>query len=74
MQRRSEKSKLDGKIVLIERGLCDFSEKTFYAQKAGAKAVIICGFDEQNVGMAAGVDMDMEFPTDSPEDLPRPIA
>lgn len=51
-----KRSILDGKIVLIERGLCDFSEKAYYAQKAGAKAVIICGFDEQNVGMAAGAN------------------
>jgi hypothetical protein len=49
-----KKSILGGKIVLIERGLCDFSAKAYFAQKAGAKAVIICGFDEQNAIMGAG--------------------
>ncbi len=49
-------SKLSGKIVLIDRGTCEFGSKAYYAQKAGAVAVIICGFDEQNVSMAAGAD------------------
>ncbi|MEQ1717159.1 MAG: PA domain-containing protein [Hyphomicrobium sp.] len=32
---------LAGKIALIRRGTCSFSLKTYYAQQAGAKAVII---------------------------------
>ena len=34
-------SALNGKIALIRRGTCGFSLKTYYAQQAGAKAVII---------------------------------
>ena len=34
-------SALAGKIALIRRGACGFSLKTYWAQKAGAKAVII---------------------------------
>jgi uncharacterized repeat protein (TIGR01451 family) len=49
------KAKVAGKIVVIDRGECEFGAKALYAQKAGAIAVIICGFDEQNVSMAGGV-------------------
>lgn len=34
-----------GRIALIDRGGCMFSEKVKYAQAAGATAVIICGMD-----------------------------
>ncbi|HNC35997.1 MAG TPA: M36 family metallopeptidase [Saprospiraceae bacterium] len=49
-------SKVAGKIVLIDRGICEFGSKAFYAQNAGAVAVIICGFDDQNVSMSGGAD------------------
>lgn len=53
--RNSQKpAKLQGKIAVISRGECEFSEKALFAQNAGAIAVIICGFDEQNISMAAG--------------------
>jgi hypothetical protein len=39
---------LNGKIALMDRGTCDFSEKVFYAQEAGAVMAIICNI--------AGVD------------------
>ena len=31
-----------GNIAMIDRGLCDFSLKTWHAQEAGAISVIIC--------------------------------
>ncbi|MBK9271194.1 MAG: M36 family metallopeptidase [Saprospiraceae bacterium] len=49
-----KREKLQGKIVVITRGECEFGDKALYAQNAGAIAVIICGFDEQNVSMGAG--------------------
>ncbi len=33
---------IDGKIALIDRGFCDFSEKAYNAQEAGAIAVLVC--------------------------------
>lgn len=44
---------IEGKIVLIDRGLCDFSEKVFNAQEAGAIGAIICNFEEIVIGMGA---------------------
>ncbi|MEP7197171.1 MAG: M36 family metallopeptidase [Saprospiraceae bacterium] len=49
-------SKISGKIVMINRGTCEFGTKALYAQNAGAAAVIICGFDDQNVSMDGGTD------------------
>jgi extracellular elastinolytic metalloproteinase len=45
------KAKLKGNIAVVLRGECEFGEKAYYAQKAGAIAVIICGFDDDNVSM-----------------------
>ena len=45
---------MEGKIALIERGLCDFSEKVFNVQEAGAIGAIICNFEEAVIGMGAG--------------------
>lgn len=45
---------LTGKIALIDRGLCDFSLKVYNAQEAGAIGAIICNFEDQIIGMAAG--------------------
>jgi uncharacterized repeat protein (TIGR01451 family) len=50
----NEQSGLDGKIVIIDRGLCDFSEKVFNAQEGGAIGAIICNFDETVITMGAG--------------------
>lgn len=49
-------AKLTGKIALIERGECEFGTKAFYAQNAGAIAVIICSHTDENIGMDGGVD------------------
>lgn len=52
----NEQSGIDGKIVLIDRGLCDFSEKVFNAQEGGAIGAIICNFDETVIGMGPGIN------------------
>ena len=49
------KAKLKGNIAVVLRGECEFGEKAYYAQKAGAIAVIICGFNDENVSMGGGV-------------------
>ena len=51
-----KKEDVEGKIVMIDRGTCEFSSKTLYAQNAGAVAVLVCFFDEANFSMGAGVD------------------
>ena len=43
-----------GKLVLIPRGVCEFSVKTLLAQQQGAVGVIIQNFQEGTVGMAPG--------------------
>ena len=45
---------LNGKIALIDRGTCDFSEKVYHAQNAGAIAAIISNFEEVTLGMSGG--------------------
>ncbi len=45
---------MPGKIVLIDRGGCEFGAKSLNAQNNGAIGVIICNFDETTVGMAGG--------------------
>lgn len=45
---------LTGKIAMIDRGGCEFGYKALKAQQRGAVAVIICFFDENVAGMAAG--------------------
>lgn len=48
---------MTGKFALISRGTCDFSEKAYYAQQAGAVAVIIYNnIVGGPVGMAAGTN------------------
>lgn len=41
---------LDGKIVLIERGACDFDLKCFNAEQAGAVAALVCNIPGVNGG------------------------
>jgi len=45
---------VSGKIALIDRGAVDFSLKVYYAQQAGAIAVIIANTDDNPITMAAG--------------------
>ncbi len=45
---------LTGKIALIDRGSCEFGLKSLNAQRKGAIAVVICFFDDNLIGMAAG--------------------
>jgi extracellular elastinolytic metalloproteinase len=45
---------LTGKIALIDRGTCEFGAKALNAQKKGAIGVVICFFDDNLAGMAAG--------------------
>ncbi len=53
-----------GKVVLVERGLCDFSQKAFNAQMQGAVALVIRNFDENILHMAPGdFSMDVTIPT-----------
>ncbi|MFK5878813.1 MAG: T9SS type A sorting domain-containing protein [Flavobacteriaceae bacterium] len=50
---------INGNIAVIERGTCNFSEKVFIAQTAGAVAVIIINnLPGPAVGMAAGTNAD----------------
>jgi extracellular elastinolytic metalloproteinase len=45
---------LTGKIALIDRGSCEFGLKALKAQQKGAIGVVICFFDDNLAGMAAG--------------------
>jgi extracellular elastinolytic metalloproteinase len=45
---------LTGKIALIDRGSCEFGAKALKAQQKGAIGVVICFFDDNLAGMAAG--------------------
>lgn len=49
-----------GKIALIQRGELTFSEKAWYAQEAGAVAVII--FNNMNGGFAGNLDRPIDIP------------
>ncbi len=52
----ADQSDVNGKIVIIDRGLCDFSEKAYNAELGGAIGAIICNFEENTIGMAAGTN------------------
>ncbi|MCC6413090.1 MAG: M36 family metallopeptidase [Saprospiraceae bacterium] len=43
-----------GKIVMVDRGECEFGQKALNAQNAGAVGCIICNFEDATIGMAAG--------------------
>ncbi len=45
---------MKGKVAIIDRGTCEFGFKSLNAQKAGAIAVLICGFDNSRVNMGGG--------------------
>lgn len=45
---------LTDKIVLVDRGVCEFGQKALNVEQAGAKACIICNFANSTAGMAAG--------------------
>ena len=47
---------VNGKIAMVDRGVCQFSAKAYTVQQAGAKACIICNFANSTVGMAAGAN------------------
>ena len=57
---------LSGKIVIVDRGICQFSQKVYNAQLAGAVGVIICnvpgingGNGEEMIGMAGGTNANL---------------
>lgn len=55
---------VEGKIAMVDRGICFFEEKTLNLEAAGAIAVIICNFEEGVIGMGGGVDgQDPDIPT-----------
>lgn len=45
---------MQGKIAMVDRGVCQFGFKALTAQQAGAIACIICNFEDSAPGMAAG--------------------
>ena len=49
---------LEGKIALIDRGVCDFGLKVYYAQEAGAIGAIICNFEDVVIPMGEGEGSD----------------
>ncbi len=55
---------VQGKIVLIDRGQCEFGAKALNAENAGAIACIICNFAANTVGMGPGaVGAQVTIPT-----------
>lgn len=48
---------VQGKIAMIDRGLCYFEEKTVSAEEAGAVAVIICNYENSPIGMSGSPDV-----------------
>ena len=47
---------LTGKIAVVYRNTCFFSSKVFYAQEAGAVAVIVINREDAIINMAANID------------------
>ncbi len=43
-----------GKIVMVDRGQCEFGMKALNVQQAGGIGCIICNFEDATIGMAAG--------------------
>ncbi|EQC42735.1 hypothetical protein SDRG_00458 [Saprolegnia diclina VS20] len=49
-----------GKIVLMQRGTCDFVTKTLHAQNAGAIGLIVANTDEENPQLAFVMDAGLQ--------------
>ncbi len=47
---------LTGKIAIVDRGICYFSEKAYNVQQKGAIGVIICNLEEGTIGMAGATN------------------
>jgi extracellular elastinolytic metalloproteinase len=47
-------TEVTGKIAIVDRGLCQFSQKALMAQNAGAVGVIICNFEDAPPPLGAG--------------------
>lgn len=47
-------AEVTGKIAIVDRGLCQFSQKALKAQEAGAVGVIICNFEDTPPPLGAG--------------------
>ncbi len=45
---------IDGKIAIIDRGVCEFGTKILNAEQAGAVAAIVCNYQDGLVNMGAG--------------------
>jgi uncharacterized repeat protein (TIGR01451 family) len=45
---------VNGKIAIVDRGVCEFGQKALNAQNAGAKGCIICNFEDGTINMAVG--------------------
>ncbi|MBK9335451.1 MAG: M36 family metallopeptidase [Lewinellaceae bacterium] len=45
---------LQGKIALIDRGVCEFGRKMLNAQQAGAIGCIVCNYEDATLSMGAG--------------------
>ena len=54
---------LDGRVVLVDRGLCNFEDKVFRAQQAGAIAVIIANNVDGPLITPSGDRTDIVIPT-----------
>ena len=52
---------VSGNIALMDRGSCNFVDKVFNAQEAGAIAVIICNYENSLSGMSAPPNENREF-------------
>ena len=54
-------TELDGRVVIVDRGICDFSAKVYSAQRAGAIACIVCNnlLDAPLVSMGAGENAEL---------------
>ncbi len=45
---------LQGKIAMVDRGVCEFGRKALTAQQNGAIGCIICNFEDATIGMDGG--------------------
>ena len=54
---------LSGKVVLVDRGSCDFTVKVRNAQSAGAIAVVIANNDDSPAFSAGGTDRKVKIPS-----------